>query len=133
MIDAEKPTATLSRWWFVVLIAAIPIGVAFYDWARAVRTAYNGASSVAWSNAAGRFLGREWPEPLAQGLTVATIETPPQAGEFAGYANATRVETVYEWHPIFHRIIGGPYAIRGDATVAILRDERGNWTPMMVE
>ena len=133
MSDAEKPAARLSRWWLVVLIAAIPIGFAFYDWARAVRTAYNSASSVAWSNAGGRFLGREWPERLPKGLTVATIETPPQAGAFAGYANATRVETAYEWQPVFHQLIGGPYVIRGDATVAILRDDRGNWTPMLVE
>lgn len=136
MGDAEKRVGRLRRWWLLLPLLAIvaaPLGIAWYDWARAVRTARNDAAGLAWAKAAGGFLGREWPHPLNPGVTMTVTQSPPQAGAFAGYAYAAHVETVYEWQPIFHRLIGGPYLIHGRATAAILRDESGKWTPMMVE
>lgn len=136
MRDAENPAVRVRRWWLLLpllAIVALPLGIAFHDWAQAVRTARNDAAGLAWTKAVGSFLGRDWPHPLTPGVTMTVTDTPPQSGAFGGYAYAAHVETVYEWQPIFHRLIGGPYLIRGRATAAIVRDESGKWTPMMVE
>lgn len=136
MSEPEKPAVRVRRWWLflpLLAIVAAPVGLAIYDWARAVRTARNDTAVLAWTKATGGFLGREWTQPVTPGVSMTASETPPLTGAYAGYAYATRVEAVYEWQPIFHPIIGGPYLIRSRATAAIVRNDSGQWMPVMVE
>ena len=133
-VDRAAPRSRRS-WLYLLLLAVVaaPVALALYDWSQAVRSARNAASALAWRKATRDFLGQEWDRGRSVEATATLVESPPRTGAFAGYSYATHVEAVYEWRPIFHPLIGGPYLIRSQATAAIVRDESGKWMPMLVE